>query len=199
MRTSGSGALILLNAGLETRSLSVSLELSSGVLLGLGLFAIGLESAAWILGGIAAGAIVYFGYRQINELIEPNRNAREAGQLIVGLPIGLPLPLNHLNGFTSQSLIFSGLPIFLMAAIGAIGVLYSRLEKADLPTGLLSATPGNIGMMSSMAADYSRDTALVSLAQLMRFTNRQIPRLARLPNPIHPGSLMLLEYWHCCL
>ncbi len=150
--------------------LLIALELSLGVLLGLGWFAVGLGSAAWILGGIAAGAIVYFGYRQFNSPMQPNRNARKAGQLIVGLSIGLSLPLDRLNGFGSQSLILLGLPIFLMSAGGAIGVLYSRLEKVDLLTGLLATTPGNIGVMASMAADYGKDTALVSLVQLMRFT-----------------------------
>ena len=150
--------------------LLIALELSLGVLIGLGLYAIGLGSAAWILGGIVAGAIVYFSYRQLNEPLQPNRNARKAGQLIVGLSIGLSLPLDHLNSFVSQSLILLGLPVFLLTAGGAIGVVYSRLEKVDLLTGLLATTPGNIGVMASLAADYGKDTALVSLVQLMRFT-----------------------------
>ncbi len=159
-----------LNTQARSLILLIALELSLALLIGVGLLAVGLGSAAWILGGIAAGAIVYFGYRQFDLAIQPNRNARKAGQLIVGLSIGLSLPLNHLNDFAPQSLILLGLPIFLMAAGGAIGALYSRFEKVDLLTGLLATTPGNIGVMASMAADYGKNTALVSLVQLMRFT-----------------------------
>lgn len=157
-------------SNLQVRSLLITLELSLALLIGFGLLSIGLGSAAWILSGIAAGAIVYFGDRPFDPDIQPNRNARKAGQLIVGLSIGLSLPIDRLSSFTSQGLILLGLPIFLMVAGGAIGVLYSRLEKIDLMSGLLATTPGNIGVMSSLAADYGNHTALVSLVQLMRFT-----------------------------
>jgi len=166
----------LLNAELsntQARSLLIlliALELGLAMLIGVGLLAVGLGSAAWILGGIAAGAIVYLGYRQFDPAIQLNRNARKAGQLIVGLSIGLSLPPDHLSGFASESFLLLGLPFFLMAAGVAIGVLYSRLEKVDLLTGLLATTPGNIGVMASMAADYGKNTAVVSLVQLMRFT-----------------------------
>jgi membrane AbrB-like protein len=36
---------------------------------------------------------------------------------------------------------------------------------------MLATTPGNIGVMASMAADYSKNAPLVSLIQLMRFTS----------------------------
>ncbi|BAU10973.1 membrane protein AbrB duplication [Leptolyngbya sp. NIES-3755] len=155
-------------SNLQARSLLITLELSLALLIGFGFLAIGLGSAAWILSGIAAGAIVYFSDRSSN--LQPNRNARKAGQLIVGLSIGLSLPIDRLGGFASQSLLLLGLPIFLMVAGGAIGILYSRLEKIDLMSGLLATTPGNIGVMASLAADYGSHTALVSLVQLMRFT-----------------------------
>ncbi|MGG6268290.1 AbrB family transcriptional regulator [Leptolyngbya sp. AN03gr2] len=174
---------------LQARSLLVALEISLASLIGFGLLAIGLGSAAWILSGIAAGAIVYFGDRPFDPDIQPNRNARKAGQLIVGLSIGLSLPIDRLANFASQSLILLGLPIFLMVAGGAIGVLYSRLEKIDLMSGLLATTPGNIGVMSSLAADYGNHIALVSLVQLMRFTTVifSVPLIANvaLPNSTH--------------
>lgn len=149
----------------------LTLEVILAVLIGLGLTATGLDGAAWILGGIAAGAIAFSSYRMLGvDSLQPNRNARKAGQLLVGLTIGLSLQHNNLNILPGQFLIFLGLPLFLMLSGAAIGWIYSRLEKIDLLSGLLATTPGNIGVMASIAADYSKNTALVSLVQLMRFT-----------------------------
>jgi membrane AbrB-like protein len=105
-----------------------------------------------------------------HEPIQPNRNARKAGQLLIGLTIGLSLQHHNLSALSSHLLVFLGLPVFLMLAGALIGVLYSRVEKTDLLTGLLATTPGNIGVMASIAAEYTQNTALVSLVQLMRFT-----------------------------
>lgn len=185
---------MVLNAeqsNIQTRSLLIAIELSFALLIGFGLLAVGLGSAAWILGGIAAGAIVYFSYRHSDPTIQPNRNARKAGQLIVGLSIGLSLPPDHLIEFASEGFILLGLPLFLMAAGGAIGLLYARLENIDLLTGLLATTPGNIGVMASLAADYEKSTAIVSLIQLMRFTTVifAMPLIANvaLPNASTPA------------
>jgi uncharacterized protein len=150
---------------------TLAIEVILAVLIGLGLVAIGLDGAAWISGGIAAGAITFSSYRILGfDSLQPNRNARKAGQLLVGLTIGLSLQHNNLNVLSSQLLIFLGLPLFLMLSGAAIGLIYSRLEKIDLLSGLLATTPGNIGVMASIAADYSKNTTLVSLVQLMRFT-----------------------------
>ncbi|MBD1870311.1 AbrB family transcriptional regulator [Cyanobacteria bacterium FACHB-471] len=149
----------------------LAIEVILAVLIGLGLTATGLDGAAWILGGIAAGAIAFSSCRIFGvDSLQPNRNARKAGQLLVGLTIGLSLQHNNLNILPSQFLIFLGLPLFLMLSGAAIGWVYSRLEKIDLLSGLLATTPGNIGVMASIAADYSKNTALVSLVQLTRFT-----------------------------
>ncbi len=148
-----------------------AIEVILAALIGLGLTAIGLNGAAWILGGILAGAIVFSSYRALSHnSIQPNRNARKVGQTLIGLTIGLSLQPDNLDVLSAQLLIFLGLPGFLMLSGAAIGFIYSRLEKTDLLTGLLATTPGNIGVMASIAADYSKNTALVSLVQLMRFT-----------------------------
>lgn len=165
---------------------TLAIEVILAVLIGLGLVAIGLDGAAWISGGIAAGAIAFSSYRiQGFDSLQPNRNARKAGQLLVGLTIGLSLQHNNLNVLSSQLLIFLGLPLFLMLSGAAIGLIYSRLEKIDLLSGLLATTPGNIGVMASIAADYSKNTALVSLVQLIRFTTVifVIPILANVAIP----------------
>ncbi|MCU0548907.1 MAG: AbrB family transcriptional regulator [Leptolyngbya sp. Prado105] len=141
------------------------------VLIGFGLVMLGLTGVAWMLGGIAAGAIVISSYRTVShEPIQPNRNARKAGQLLIGLTIGLSLQHRNLSALSSHLFVFLGLPVFLMLAGALIGVVYSRVEKTDLLTGLLATTPGNIGVMASIAAEYTENTALVSLVQLMRFT-----------------------------
>jgi membrane AbrB-like protein len=62
------------------------------------------------------------------------------------------------------------LTLFLLASGVGVGYLYSRVAKTDLLTGLLATTPGNIGVMASIAADYGRNPSIVSMVQLMRFT-----------------------------
>ncbi len=152
--------------------LVVVLELVAAVLMGLGLVSVGMGGAAWILGGIAAGALVVATLQPlIDQPLQPNRNARKIGQMIIGLAIGLSLHPDTLDRLTTQFALFIGLPLFLMAAGVAIGLLYSRLEQLDILSAILATTPGNIGVMVSIAADYSKSTALVSLVQLIRFTS----------------------------
>lgn len=159
-----------LNRWVEVYSI-LAIEGFLAVLIGFGLVVLGLTGVAWMLGGIAAGAIVISSYRALtHEPIQPNRNARKAGQLLIGLTIGLSLQHRNLSALSAHLLVFLGLPVFLMLAGALIGVIYSRVEKTDLLTGLLATTPGNIGVMASIAAEYTQNTALVSLVQLMRFT-----------------------------
>ena len=165
----------LLKATLTFRTLEgygvLAIEVVLAILIGLGLTLARLNGAAWILGGIAGGAIVFSSYRSLtHESIQPNRNARKAGQLLIGLTIGLSLQHTNLDILSSQLLIFLGLPAFLMLSGAAIGFIYSRIETIDSLTGLLATTPGNIGVMASIAADYTENTPLVSLVQLLRFT-----------------------------
>jgi uncharacterized protein len=149
----------------------IVLELAIAILIGSGLLAVGLGGAAWILGGILAGAIVFSTYRfKTEQPLQPNRTARKIGQTIVGLAIGLSLQHDYLDTIAAHLPVLIGLPIYLVIGCGGIGWLYARLEKIDLLTAFLATTPGNIGVMASLAADYGKNTPLVSLVQLMRFT-----------------------------
>ncbi|MDX2216610.1 MAG: AbrB family transcriptional regulator [Oculatellaceae cyanobacterium bins.114] len=160
------------NTRFLTTSLVITIELILAAFLGLGLISLGLNGAAWVLGGIAAGAVVAFGYQTLTQqALQPNRKARKIGQMIIGLAIGLSLQHDTFNQLSLQLPLFLGLPLFLVVAGGVIGMIYSRVEKTDMLTAILATTPGNIGVMVSIAADYSRNTSLVSLIQLMRFTS----------------------------
>ncbi len=123
------------------------------------------------MGGTIAGAIVFSALRMRTEQpLTPNRRARKVGQVIVGLAIGLLLQRDQLDTITAYLPIFIGLPLSLMIAGGLIGWLYCQLEKTDLLTAILATSPGNIGVMASIAADYGRNPPLVSLVQLLRFS-----------------------------
>ena len=166
--------------------LIVGLELIIGVLMGFGAIALGLGGGSWILGGIAAGALVFYFYRSLyNNQAQPHRNSRKVGQILVGLTIGFSIQNNDLSALSPQIPIFILLTSFLMLSGGIIGYIYSRLEKTDLLTAVLATVPGNIGVMASMAADYERDTTLVSLVQLIRFTAiiLVVPLIANVSNP----------------
>lgn len=155
-----------------TPYLLVAAELGLGLLSGLGLTAIGVGGGAWILGGIIGGAIAFYLYRsRRNSQVQPNRNSRRLGQILVGLAIGFSIQHSNLVALSFQLPVFLLLTLFLVLSGGIIGYLYSRIEKTDLLTALLATVPGNIGVMASLAADYGRNTALVSLVQLIRFTS----------------------------
>ncbi|UBF26875.1 AbrB family transcriptional regulator [Kovacikia minuta CCNUW1] len=159
------------SAGLASPYFLVFLELVFAVLIGLGLISVGAAGGAWMLGGIAAGALVFYSYRSFpQQTVQPNRNSRKVGQILIGLMIGFSIQQNHLTDLSWQLPTFIAIALFLLMSGGVIGFLYSYLEKIDLLTATLATTPGNIGVMASIAADYEKNTALVSLVQLLRFT-----------------------------
>lgn len=160
----------LSNSKLTTTCLIVGIEIIIGLLSGLTFIALGAGGGSWILGGIAAGALVFYFYRRYNNQAKPNRNSRKFGQIIVGLTVGFSLKQSNLITIYSQLHIFLLLALFLMFCGGIIGYIYSRIEKTDLLTAMLATVPGNIGIMASIAADYGRNISLVSLVQLIRFT-----------------------------
>ncbi len=158
-------------SGVTSPYLLVFIELILAALIGIGLIAIGAVGGAWILGGIAAGTIVFYCFRLLYQHpIKPNRNSRKVGQILIGLMIGFSVQQNHLTDLSWQLPGFIAIALFLLLNGGLIGFLYSRLEKIDLLTATLATTPGNIGVMASIAADYEKNAALVSLVQLIRFT-----------------------------
>lgn len=168
-----------------TTVLIVGIEIIIALLSGLTFIALGAGGGAWILGGIAAGALVFYFYHQYNNQAKPNRNSRKFGQIIVGLTVGFSLKQSNLLPLSSQLHIFLFLTLFLLLCGGIIGYIYSRIEKTDLLTAMLATVPGNIGIMASIAADYSRNISLVSLVQLIRFTAIiiVIPLVAHVSNP----------------
>ncbi|MBW4518634.1 MAG: AbrB family transcriptional regulator [Scytolyngbya sp. HA4215-MV1] len=159
-------------------ALLIGIELAISLLVGSGLVVLGLGGAAWILGGIIAGALVFSVHRSVfvprssdEPPLQPNRTARKIGQMIVGLAIGLSLQHHYFDTIAAHFPILMSLPLYLVICCGAIGAIYARLEHIDLLTGWLATTPGNIGIMASLAADYGKNAPLVSLTQLMRFTS----------------------------
>lgn len=169
-----------------TTSLIIISELLLAAVIGLGLWVMGAEGTAWILGGIFAGAIVLCLSRVWFQItLTPNLNARKIGQLLVGLTVGFSVQHSHLFALTPQIPLFILLTLGLLLAGLAIAWGYTRLEQTDLLTAILATTPGNIGVMASVAADYGRNPALVSLVQLMRFTviTSAIPLLTQTSRP----------------
>ncbi|MGV0026219.1 AbrB family transcriptional regulator [Phormidesmis priestleyi] len=162
----------------------LGLELILAFIIGVCFVALGSGGGAWILGGIVAGAVLFYGYRHYNPQAQPNRNSRKVGQILVGLTIGFSIQHSHLSELSFQLPVFAALTIFLLLCGGLIGYLYSRLEKIDILTAILATVPGNIGVMASIAADHGGNTALVSLVQLARFTTIifVVPVIVNVPN-----------------
>lgn len=176
----------------------ISIELILGLLGGFGLVVAGAGGGAWILGGIVAGAFVFYLYRsRYNRDAEPNRSSRRLGQILVGLTIGFSIQHSNLWAVSTQLPIFLLLTLFLLLSGAFIGYLYSRIEKIDLLTALLATVPGNIGVMASMAADYGKNTALVSLIQLIRFTTviTFVPLIANV-STLHDVNAIIFSLTH---
>lgn len=160
-----------LQPSLVTRGLTVGAELTIAALLGLVLLGLGADGSAWILGGIAAGAIVVIIQQFCLSLkFIPNRSARKAGQMLVGLTVGFSIQQSNILALSVHIPLFVLLTLCLILSGLLAAFIYTRFEKIDLLTALLATTPGNIGVMASIAADYGKNPALVSLVQLMRFT-----------------------------
>jgi uncharacterized protein len=151
--------------------LLVILETILAIALSVVFFALGCGGGAWILGGIGAGALAFFFYRaRINSQAQPNRIARKLGQALVGLTAGLAVQHRDLATLLPQLPLFLLLGLFLLGSGGIVGYLYARFQKTDWVTAVLATTPGNIGIMATIAVDYGKDPTLVSLVQLLRFT-----------------------------
>jgi len=166
--------------------LLVGIELILALFMGFSFSLLGLGGGAWILGGIASGALVFSLYRSFYDpQAKPNRNSRKIGQILVGLTIGFSIQHSNLTTLSANIPIFILLTSCLLLGGVTIGYIYSRIEKTDLLTAVLATIPGNIGVMASMAADYGRNTALVSLVQLIRFTAiiLVVPLIANVSNP----------------
>lgn len=149
----------------------VALELLLALPLGLALAKLSIGRVAWIFGGIASGALVLHAYRIFYIYsIEPNRTARKTGQALVGLAIGSSVAHANLAGIFSQLHIFVLLTLFILLSSTIIGYICSRISKNNILTAMLATVPGNVGIMSSIAADYGRNVSLVALVQIIRVT-----------------------------
>lgn len=154
-----------------TQCLLVILETTLALALGWGLVSVGASGGAWILGGIGAGALVFALHRRLGyPSIPPNRSARKLGQILVGLTAGLAIHYPDLVTLLPQFPMLILLSVLLLASSGILSYFYAQFQQTDLVTALLATTPGNIGIMASIAADYGKNPALVSLVQLLRFT-----------------------------
>ncbi|NEQ28077.1 MAG: AbrB family transcriptional regulator, partial [Microcoleus sp. SIO2G3] len=99
----------------------------------------------------------------------------------IGLAIGFSIDLMSLMGVLNQIPIFVAISFFLLGSCTLIGYLYAKLSGINLLTALLATIPGNLLLVTSIAADYGRNAALVSLVQLIRYTSviLLVPFIAR--------------------
>ncbi|MDZ8053328.1 MAG: AbrB family transcriptional regulator [Aulosira sp. ZfuVER01] len=158
------------------------LEMLLALPLGLSLARFQIGGIAWIFGGIVAGTVVLQGCRIFYQYCpKPNRNARKVGMALVGLTVGASSIHSDLTSVASRIPIFVLLTFFLLLSGGFIGYIYSRLSKTNLLTAMLATSPGGVGIMASIAADYGRNVTLVALVQALRVTSVVflIPLIAR--------------------
>ncbi len=160
----------------------LSLEILVAIPLGFILTKFNIGGIAWIFGGIAAGVIVYQGYRSLYQCsLQPNRTARQIGMVLVGLTIGFSNAQANFASVASGIPVYIIITLFLLISGTCIGYIYSRLSKINLLTAMLATVPGGVGVMAAVAADYNRNVTLVALVQVIRVTSVVflIPLVAR--------------------
>lgn len=162
----------------------VALELLLALPLGFGLAKLlHIGGIAWIFSGIVSGVLVLNAWRILfKQAVEPNKNSRKVGQALVGLTVGFSIAHGNLAELTSELHIFVLLTLFLLITGTIIGFIYSRASQTNILTAMLATTPGGVGIMSSIAADYEKNVSLVALVQVIRVTSVVfiIPILARI-------------------
>ncbi|MBD2185238.1 AbrB family transcriptional regulator [Aerosakkonema funiforme] len=161
----------------------ICLELIFALPVGLAFARFRIGGVAWIFGGIVAGGLVLTAYSILSkETPQPNQKIRKIGQALVGLVIGFTIAHANTAELYSKLPIFVFVVLFLMTSGSAIGYIYSRISNTNILTAMLATTPGGIGIMSSIAADYEKNAAQVALVQIIRVTTVVflIPVLARI-------------------
>ncbi|HEY9664214.1 MAG TPA: AbrB family transcriptional regulator [Allocoleopsis sp.] len=136
----------------------------------------------WIMGGAVSGVLVLYAAQWFyTYTAKPNATARKLGQALVGMAIGFCIVHSNLVAIAPDLPIFTLLTLFLLLSGMAIGYLYSRFSQTNLLTALLATVPGGVSIMSSLAAEYGKNVALVALVQIIRVTMVivLIPLLAR--------------------
>jgi uncharacterized protein len=129
-------------------------------------------SIHWLLSGLVAGAIVLYGYRQLYSSVPPaSKEIRQIGLGLIGLAVGFSINADSLIGVLGQIPVFVAISLILLASCTLIGYIYARISGINLLTALLATIPGNLLLVTSIAADYDRNPALVSLVQLIRYTS----------------------------
>jgi len=175
-------SFVLLPPATLTSLTILAIELLLALPLGFGLAIFRIGGTAWIFSGIVAGIGVLQIYRMLFHADRPpNATVRKVGQALVGMTIGFAIAHADLPQVIRHLPILLLLTVLMLLSGGAIGYLYARLSQTNLLTALLATVPGGVSIMSSFAADYGRNVALVSLVQVMRVTTVVIlmPLLAR--------------------
>lgn len=126
---------------------------------------------AWLFGGVLAGAIVHQASRLIfNISPKPNRMVRQIGMMLIGMVAGFAISHDRLATVATDLPAYVFIAVSIIIGCGIVGYIYARLSKIDLFTAMLSTAPGHMGVMASIAADYDKNAALVSLLHVTRYT-----------------------------
>lgn len=181
-----------------------TLELLLALPIGLILAKIVVGGIAWVFGGIAAGALILNCWRILfKSTVEPNKAARKVGQILVGTVIGFSIAHGNLIDIIPVLHIFVFIAFILLLSGVGIGYIYFRITQSNLLNCMLATVPGGVGIMSSIAADYNRNVALVALVQVIRVTSviLIIPIFARLsvgefgqPSIDYVGKLFEIDF-----
>lgn len=126
---------------------------------------------SYIFAGIFAGMIILSTVRNWGLYLSPNRNARQVGLMLVGLTIGFSNANANLTQVMQGIPIFTLITLFLLLSGVFIGYIHARMTRTNLLTSMLATTPGGVGVMSAIAADYGRNVTLVALVQIIRVTS----------------------------
>lgn len=93
---------------------------------------------------------------------------RRAGQLIVGISVGLAFTAEAAAATASHFTAMTAAAVLTLAAGAAISLLFARLARVDRLTAVMSSVPGGPADMAILAERYGGDPLAVALAQTFR-------------------------------
>ncbi|WP_409300315.1 AbrB family transcriptional regulator [Peribacillus sp. SCS-155] len=126
-------------------------------------------SIGWMLGSLFASVgLTYINPKALTLSMEGREFWLRAGQLLLGMHLGLQLNLSVFHVLKENSLIIIiVLALSMIYSIGS-GILLYKTCNLDILTGLYSSAPGGISAMPGMAKDAGANVGVVTVLQTSR-------------------------------
>lgn len=153
------------------RGLVILGELGVALALGVGLASLGLRGVSWMFAGIVAGvALPWLLHSWQGVAQRPLPQVRALGQMLVGVAVASTVSSTDWGALQRLIPGFLGLTFLTLSQCLGIGLLYARWSGTNRLAAILATMPGIAAVITSLAADYTREVSRVAVVQVLRLT-----------------------------